>query len=167
VGLVLGYHLALAGADVSFLVRPGRKTVFQAPQKLYSYDDSALKTFDGYQTFEETSELVGQSFRFVVVTLDGYTSRTPQGATTLRKLGDAVRGCGATFIMSGGFGIGLREHYAELLAIPSERLLSGFSTILSHPTRAELPVHAPTNAALLAQARRWGVRSPSSTRSPR
>jgi hypothetical protein len=54
--------------------------------------------------------------------------------------------------MSGGFGIGLREHYAELLARPSERLLSGFSTILSHPTRAELPVHAPTNAALLAQA---------------
>ena len=31
VGLVMGYHLSLAGAQVTFLVRAGRKQAFQSP----------------------------------------------------------------------------------------------------------------------------------------
>ncbi|MGQ0530037.1 MAG: 2-dehydropantoate 2-reductase N-terminal domain-containing protein [Panacagrimonas sp.] len=45
-GMVAGYHLALGGTGVSFLVRPGRCAAFAAPQDLYCYDDHQVKRFD-------------------------------------------------------------------------------------------------------------------------
>ena len=150
-GLAVGYHLSLAGADITFLVRPGRSAAFASPQQLYCYDDASLKTFAGYSIVEQVAELVEQRFQFVIVTLDGHTSRTAEGTAMLRDLGDAIRTSDATVIM-GDFGLGLREHYLETMRLPAERLLSGFLFMLSHQTRANLPVHAPTNPALVAQA---------------
>ncbi|WP_433832923.1 hypothetical protein ACQP2E_17415 [Actinoplanes sp. CA-015351] len=40
----LGYHLRLAGADVSFLVRPGRTAAFAAPLRLCGYPTAARKS---------------------------------------------------------------------------------------------------------------------------
>jgi hypothetical protein len=152
VGLAVGYHLSLAGADITFLVRPGRKAAFAAPQQLYCYDDVALKTFAGYSVVESVAELAEQRFQFVMVTLDGYTSRTAEGTAMLRSLGDAIRATDAIVIMCGGFGIGLREHYLQAMRIAENRLLTGFTTILSHQSSANLPVHAPTDPAQVAKA---------------
>ncbi|WP_035359836.1 2-dehydropantoate 2-reductase N-terminal domain-containing protein [Edaphobacter aggregans] len=38
-GLVVGYHLQLAGAAVDFLVRPARVPEMSRSQVFYSYDD--------------------------------------------------------------------------------------------------------------------------------
>jgi Ketopantoate reductase PanE/ApbA len=152
VGQALGYHLSLAGADTTFLVRPGRAAACASPQQLYCYDDAELKTFAGYSVVENVAELAQMRFQFVIVTLDGHSSRTQQGTALLRGLGDAIRASEATVIMCGGYGIGLREHYLHAMRIAEDRLLSGFLGMLSHQANADLPIHAPTDAAQVAQA---------------
>ncbi|CBG73276.1 ketopantoate reductase [Streptomyces sp. LBUM 1478] len=151
VGMAVGYHLSLAGADITFLVRPGRKAVFAAPQQLYSYDDAALKTFAGYTVVEGVDELVEPRFQFVVVTLDGHVSRSAEGTALLRALGDVIRGTDATVIMC-GIGKGLREHYLDVMRIADDQLLAGMLAMLSHQADADLPVHAPTDPAMVAKA---------------
>jgi hypothetical protein len=150
-GLPVGYHLSLGDADVTFLVRPGRKAAFEAPQRLYCYDDASLKTFDGYDIVEDVSELAGRRFEFVLVTLDGHASLSEAGTDMLRALGDATRPSDATVIMC-AFGMGVREHYLETMGIPESRLLHGFLGMLSHQAGAGLPVHPPTDPAKVAQA---------------
>ncbi len=150
VGLAVGYHLSLAGADITFLVRPGRSAAFASPQQLYCYDDASLKTFAGYSVVENVAELAQKRFQFVIVTIDGHTSRTAEGTALLRSLGDAIRASDATVIM-GGFGVGLREHYLEAMRIAEDRLLKGFLVMLSHQANADLPVHAPTDPAQVAR----------------
>ena len=39
-GIIVGYHLSLAGADVAFLVRPHRAEVLGGRQILYWYNDN-------------------------------------------------------------------------------------------------------------------------------
>jgi hypothetical protein len=152
VGLAVGYHLSLAGADMTFLVRPGRSAAFASPPQLYCYDDAELKTFAGFSVVENVAELAQMRFQFVIVTLDGHRSRTAEGTTLLRGLGDAIRASEATVIMCGGYGMGLREHYLHAMRIAEDRLLSGFLGMLSHQANANLPVHAPTDPAQVARA---------------
>src|SRR6266700_274025 len=71
VGLAVGYHLSLAEASITFLVRPGRSAACASPQHLYCYDDAELKTFAGYSVVENVAELAEMRFQFVIVTLDG------------------------------------------------------------------------------------------------
>lgn len=151
VGLALGYHLSLAAADITFLVRPGRKAVFAAPQQLYCYDDNALKTFAAYSVVEDVAELAEQQFQFVIVTLDGHASRSAEGTAVLRGLGDAIRDTDATMILC-GVGSGLRDHYLETMRIADDRLLVGLLGMVSHQPSAALPVHAPTDPVQLAKA---------------
>lgn len=150
-GFAVGYHLSLSGADITFFVREGRKTAFHSPKQLYCYDDATLKNFTDYSVIENVSELADKPFQFVIITLDGHASRTEQSIAMLRKLGDAVRATKATVIMC-GFGIGLREHYLQVMQISEDRLLRGFLGMLSHQTNAGLPVHAPTDPAQVAKA---------------
>ena len=42
-GIITGYHLSLAGADVTFIIRPHRAEALNHPQILYCYDDNKLK----------------------------------------------------------------------------------------------------------------------------
>ncbi|MFC7265579.1 ketopantoate reductase family protein [Streptomyces lutosisoli] len=150
-GLAVGYHLGLAGADVTFLVRPGRKAALDSPQLLYCYDDASLKTLDSYGVVESTAELAGKSFQFVLVTLDGHASRTDEGTAMLRALGDLIRGSEANVVMS-AFGFGVRQHYLDALSISEDRLMHGFLGMLAHQATADLPVHAPTDPAQVARA---------------
>ncbi|MEU6201881.1 ketopantoate reductase [Streptomyces sp. NPDC047061] len=150
-GLPVGYHLGLAEVDITFLVRPGRKAALSSPQRLYCYDDAELKTFDTYRVVEDVAELAGTSFQFVIITLDGHTSRTPEGAELLRGLGKLVRACGAHVIMC-GFGLGVREHHRETLGVGGDRLTHGFLGMLSHQASADLPVHPPTDPSRVARA---------------
>lgn len=150
-GMVNGYHLSLAGAQVSFLVRPARVDDFKPPQRLYCYDDATLKEFADYRVIGDIAEAGGQAFDYVLVTLDGATARSAEGAKLLCGIGAAIRPTQATLIM-GGVGIGLREYYLQTTALPENRVLSGFLGLLSHQTTAVLPLHPPTDAALMAQA---------------
>ncbi|MEW1721091.1 2-dehydropantoate 2-reductase N-terminal domain-containing protein [Streptomyces sp. NPDC093109] len=146
-GLPIGYHLSLAGADITYLDR----SAIDATQQLYCYDDNSLKTFTGYHAVDDVAALTGRRFEFVMITLDGHTARTEGGAATLRALGDLIRPSDATVIMS-AFGIGVREHFLEVLGIPDDRLLHGFLGMLAHQSAANLPIHAPTDPAKVAQA---------------
>jgi hypothetical protein len=150
-GLPVGYYLGLAGADITFLVRPGRKAALGSEQQLYCYDDTELKTFGNYQVADDVAELARRDFEFVIITLDGHTSRTQEGTELLRALGKVVRACDAHVIMC-GFGLGVREHHLQALGIEEDRLTHGFLGILSHQAAADLPVHPPTDPAKLAQA---------------
>jgi len=151
VGFALGYHLQLAGADVTFLVRPGRRPAFTAPRRLYDYNDDVLKIFDGYAVVEDTAALTEQAFAFIVVTLDGHASRTEQGTATLRAVGDLIHGTDAVVLMN-GIGVDLRQHYLDTLRIPGDRLLYGFLGMLAHQTSANLPVPPGADPAAIAAA---------------
>ncbi|MFJ9634580.1 ketopantoate reductase family protein [Streptomyces sp. NPDC091280] len=151
-GLPVGYHLSLGEADVTFLVRPERKALLSSAQQLYCYDDAELKSFEDYRVVDDIAELTGTGFQFVVITLDGHTSRTPAGTQLLRDLGKVVRDCDAHVIMC-GFGLGIREHHLQALGIEEDRLTHGFLGMLSHQASADLPVHPPTDPAHVAQAR--------------
>lgn len=151
VGISVGYHLGLSGTDITFLVREGRKAIFNSPQRLYCYDDATLKDFTRFSVIENVAELANKQFQFIIITLDGNASRTTEGIAMLRKLGDVVRASKAIVIMC-GFGIGLREHYLKVMQISENRLLRGVLGMLSHQANADLPVHAPTDPAAVAKA---------------
>ncbi|MEU4164785.1 2-dehydropantoate 2-reductase N-terminal domain-containing protein [Actinoplanes sp. NPDC026670] len=151
VGLSLGYHLHLAGAQVTFLVRPGRAAAFSAPRRLYDYNDNTVKTFDGYGVVEDAAALTGRRLDFVIVTLDGHTSRTDQGTATLRAVGDLIHGSDTVVLMD-GIGVDLRRHYLDTMRLPGDRLLLGFLGMLAHQASAGLPVPAGADPDLIAGA---------------
>jgi hypothetical protein len=90
-------------------------------------------------------------FQFVIVALDGHSSRTVGGTALLSSLGDAIRASSAVVIM-GGVALGLREHYLKVMRIAEDRLLAGLLGMLSHQANANLSVHAPTDPAQVAKA---------------
>ena len=150
-GMVAGYHLALGGTQVSFLVRPGRLQAFSAPQRLYCYDDHQLKLFENYEVFDQVEQIAGRNFDYVISTLDGASARTPEASATLGALGFSIAKK-LTMLVIGGVGVGLREHYLETTGLPTSRVLNGALALLSHQVSAGLPLHAATDAKLLASA---------------
>ncbi|MEV6424647.1 2-dehydropantoate 2-reductase N-terminal domain-containing protein [Streptomyces sp. NPDC051662] len=151
-GIMSGYHLRLAGAEVTFLVRPQRVEKLSRPQMLYSYDDVSLKPFSGYRLLSDVTKAGDRAYDYVIVTLDGASSRSAEGTALLNGLGDTVRDTSAVVII-GGVGLGLRRHCLDALGLDEERVISGALTLLAHQVAsADLPVHPPTDPALLAQA---------------
>ncbi|WP_216626774.1 2-dehydropantoate 2-reductase N-terminal domain-containing protein [Paenibacillus phytohabitans] len=151
VGFSVGYHLHLSGAGITFLVRKGRKAAFDPPQNLYCYDDATLKEFNGFNVIEDIEEVQPQQYSFIIITLDGNVSRSSEGAAMLSRMGDIVRNSTTTVIMN-AFGSGIREHYLQIMRIPEDQLLRGILGTLSHQSKAELPVHVPTDPKLIAQS---------------
>jgi ketopantoate reductase len=76
-GIITGYHLDLAGAEVTFLIRPHRKEALDRPQILYCYDGNQLKEYTGYTYITDPAKMVGASYDYIVVTLDGIALRNP------------------------------------------------------------------------------------------
>ena len=150
-GMVNGYYLNLAGAQISFLVRPGRRAVFSAPQTLYCYDDGELKTFDGYRVIEAIADADAAALDYVLITLDGASSRSASGTAMLKEVGAAILPGSATLIM-GGVGIGLREHYLQSTGLPPSRVLNGILGVLCHQVSADLTAHTSTDSGKLAKA---------------
>jgi hypothetical protein len=152
-GLVTGYHLSLSGAEVTFYVRPARMASLQSPQQLYCYDDCQLKIFAGYSLICDMAAVRNSAFDYVLVTLDGHAAFAAEGAALLRELGQAVAATAAV-IVNLGVGVNLRAHYRASTGLPEARIVSGTFNLLSHfVADARLPLHAPTDAAALAQAR--------------
>jgi hypothetical protein len=151
-GLTLGYHFQLAGASVTFLVRPARVANLSRPQLLYSYDDGQLKTFSDFAVVSELATATAVQPDYVIVTLDGASSRSAEGTALLRDLGAAIRPTDA-ILLGGGVGLGLRDHYVATTGLPDDRIMMAtLGTLAYQVDRANLPIHPPTNGGVLAQA---------------
>lgn len=149
-GITTGYHLALAGADVTFLVRPGRLEALKSPQLLYCYDDGQLKEFAAYQAVGAVGEAAQKRYDFAMITMDGATCRGEEATGLLGALGAAIRPTAAAVIVCG---IGVREHCRQVMGLPDDRVLEGTMRILSYQVdRVTLPLHPPTDPEQLAKA---------------
>lgn len=134
-GLTTGYHLQLAGAEVSLLVRPHREAaLLQAPQ-LYSYDENRVHSFENYRLFTAEEQLRGENFDFVLLTLDGATCLSEQGTMTLSALGEILRNDAAIMLIC-GVGLGLYDHVRRSTGLPPERLLEGTMKMFAYQTGA-------------------------------
>ena len=147
-GLTCGYHLQLAGADITFLVRPHRLESLSRPQRLYCYNDHTAKVFKDYRVIAATEELQGQRYDFVMLTLDGATCRSDQGTATITALGNAVRDYDTTMIIC-GVGVGLYEHVRNTSGFSASRLLEGTMKMLAYQVDgAKMPLPSPTDIEL-------------------
>jgi hypothetical protein len=151
-GIMSGYHLQLAGAEVTFLVRPRHVEKLARPQVLYSYDDGSLKLFSGYRVLTDVTGADDRAYDYVIVTLDGASSRSTEGTALLNDLGNTVRDTAAVVII-GGIGLGLRQHCLDVLGVSEDRVISGWLSLLAYQVAsADLPIHPPTDPRVLAQA---------------
>ncbi len=123
-GLTCAYHLQLGGARISLLVRPHREQALCRPQKLYHYNDHSVKELDTCRVLTDPAQLQGQSFDYVLLTLDGATCRSEQGVATLQALGVALADTDAKLVIC-GVGIGLYEHVQGTTGLDRGRLLQG------------------------------------------
>src|SRR5258708_24585772 len=85
-GLVAGYHLHLGGAEITFLVRPGRVEDAARPKILYCYDDATLKVFSAFKVVSDVTEISSSSIAYVIVTLDGFAVRESEGVSLLQTI---------------------------------------------------------------------------------
>lgn len=149
-GIATGYHLSLAGAGVTFLVRPARLEALEPPQVLYSYDDGQLKEFAAYEAIGSVGEAARKRYDFVMVTMDGATCRGEEATGLLGQLGEAIRPTAAVVIVCG---IGVRAHLRDVMGLPDGRVIEGTMSMLSYQTdRVTLPLNPPTDPERLAQA---------------
>ncbi|WP_438853121.1 ketopantoate reductase family protein [Brevundimonas nasdae] len=151
-GVVTGYHLDLAGAAVTFLVRPHRLPALQRPQVLYSYDDGGLKTFSAYGCITTADALAYGCFDYMLLTLDGVALRNPEGVSLIKAIGAAALDT-PTKVIIGAIGIGLKPWFMRLSGLAEDQVFNGAMSIMAYPPASVLlPLHPPTNAAHLAQA---------------
>ena len=149
-GLVTGYHLSLAGAEITFLVRPNRMAALQTPQQLYCYDDHRLKTFDRYRAVASVDEAVSSGYDYVLITLDGATCRGQEATAMLSELGNGIRATDACVLVCG---VGVYDYICEVMSLTPARVMEGTMGLLSYQTdRVTLPLNPPTDADALAQA---------------
>ena len=134
-GLTCAYHLRLAGAQISFLVRPHRVAALSRPQTLFHCNDHGLNTLADYRVLTDTAKLKGQRFDFVLLTLDGATCRSEQGVATLRALGAALADTGSNLLIC-GVGIGLYEHVQAATGFDTQHLLQGTMKIFAYQVGA-------------------------------
>ncbi|MCB2076855.1 MAG: hypothetical protein KDE55_04045 [Novosphingobium sp.] len=149
-GIVTGYHLHLSGAEVAFLVRPGRMAALQEPQVLYCYEDHELRRFSQYTAYSAVADADAGSYDFVIVTMDGATCRGSEATALLREIGQAMQGGDGVAVVSG---VGVREYCRDVMKLGEERVIEGTMGLLSYQTdRVTLPLNPPTDPAKLAQA---------------
>jgi hypothetical protein len=151
-GIATGYHLAQAGAAITFLVRPHHRDRLSTPQTLYSFDDQSLKTLSNYGLMTDPGALAGTPFDFVVITLDGKALRAEAGQKLVEAIGRAFEGT-STAVVLGSVGIDLRSWFLEQSGLAETQVTSGMLANLTYEVGpAALPVHPGVNADLLATA---------------
>jgi hypothetical protein len=151
-GIITAYHLNLAGAAVTFLVRPHHQERLSQPQILYSYDDSSLKTFTDYELLTDPAKLAGMSFDFVIITMDGAALRSEAGQWMAQEMGRAFRGT-QTAIILGSIGIDLRSWFLEQSGLAETQVTKGaLGQLIYEVKSATFPLHPDVNSDLLAKA---------------
>lgn len=151
-GVILGYHLSLAKADVTFLVKPGRVERKSGPQVLYCYDDDSLKHFDDYEVISDHAGIVAGRFDYIVVTLDSASMQNEAGIELTKAIGKAAQDTDTKVILGAVF-FHSKRWFQEVSGLPGEQFTNGFLGIHAYPPSAvTLPLHKSTNPDLLAKA---------------
>ncbi|KAF7559008.1 hypothetical protein G7046_g5135 [Stylonectria norvegica] len=88
-GVVVGYHLSLAGAEITYLVRSHRATALDRPQTLYNYNNDQLQVFKDYSFMTDPSAMISAHYDYIFVTLDGASLRNETGKSLVRTIGEA------------------------------------------------------------------------------
>jgi len=146
-GITTALFLQRSGGDISFLVRPHRVDALSRPLRLYSYNDHEVKTLADFRVFSAASDLEGESFDIVLLTLDGATCRGAEGVATLTRLGKALAGSNAMLVIC-GVGVGLYEHVQQVTGVADTHLLQGTMAMFAYQVgRAAMPLPPPVNVA--------------------
>ncbi|KAI2619042.1 hypothetical protein GGS26DRAFT_595520 [Hypomontagnella submonticulosa] len=151
-GIVTGYYLGLAGADVTFLVRPHRAETLSRPQILYCYDDNKLKEYQGYTYIANPSEMVGANYDYIVIALDGASLRNETGLSLVKTIGEAARGTNTKVILGSIF-FDLRTWFLQASGLAEEQVTNGHLDVHVYATKdLKLPPQAPADPELIAKA---------------
>ncbi|OTB03598.1 hypothetical protein M426DRAFT_321518 [Hypoxylon sp. CI-4A] len=151
-GVITGYRLSTAGADVTFLIRPHRAETLDRPQILYCYDDNELKEYKSYTYITNPSEMIGANYDYIVISLDAASLRNETGLSLVKTIGEAARRT-KTKIVLGSIFIDLRTWFLEVSGLAKEQVTNGHLDIHAYATKAvTLPVNPPTDPELIAKA---------------
>lgn len=152
-GMVTGFILHLAGAEVTFLVRPHRAEALNHPQRLYYYNDNSLKEFKEYTYLTYPSQILDKEYDFIVITLDGAALKNETGQSLVRTIGSAVRQSKHTGVVLGTVFFNIRSWFLDVSGLPEDKVTLGWITIRAYSTAAiTLPLHPPTDPELLSKA---------------
>ncbi|KAI2615344.1 hypothetical protein GGR54DRAFT_632228 [Hypoxylon sp. NC1633] len=139
-GIITGYHLGLAGADVTFLIRPHRSDALNRPQILYCYDDNQLKEYKDYTYITDPSKMIGASYDFIVITVDGASLRNETGLSLMKTIGEAARHTNTKVVLGCIF--------IDILSV-----INGHLDIHVYAAKdLKLPPHAPADPDLIKKA---------------
>ncbi|MDF2642795.1 MAG: ketopantoate reductase [Pseudomonas sp.] len=152
IGMIFGYHLSLAKADVTYLVRPGRVERLSRPQTLFSYDDNSLKQYDGYSVISDHDGIAKGKFDYILLTLDGASLQSEDGIKLTKAIGKAVEGSD-TKVIQGGMFVDSQRWFQNVSGLRDDQFTNGYFAILAYsPSAVTLPLHGKTDPSLLAQA---------------
>ncbi|KAI1214640.1 uncharacterized protein F4807DRAFT_455093 [Annulohypoxylon truncatum] len=152
-GIVTGYYLHLAGAEVTFLIRPHRKEALNRPQILYSYDDNTLKTYKEYTYLTNPTSIIGGNYHYIIITLDGVALRGETGVQLVKTIGEAGLRNPNTKILLGTIFFDIRTWFLQVSGLAPEQVTTCHLDIHVYATKdVALPLHPPTDAELLAQS---------------
>jgi hypothetical protein len=151
-GLITGYHLNQAGADITFLIRPHRKAELDRAQVLYCYDDNQLKDYAGYALITDPAEMIGAAYDWIVIALDAVALRSPVGRDLVETIGKAARGTDTKVIL-GAFFLNSVRWFLEVSGLSPEQVTNGLFSVQAYaPKAVTLPVHNSTDPVRLAKA---------------
>ncbi|OTA63227.1 hypothetical protein K449DRAFT_433333 [Hypoxylon sp. EC38] len=151
-GIITGYHLSLAGVDVTFLIRPHRAEALSRPQILYCYDDNKLKEYKDYSYITNPSEIIGANYDFIVITLDGASLRNETGLSLVKTIGEAARQTNTKIILGSVF-FDVRTWFLQASGLAAEQVTNGHLDIhVYSPKDVTLPIIPPTDPELISKA---------------
>ena len=151
-GLISGHVLALAGAEVTFLVRPHRAEALKRPQILYCYNDNQLKTLKDYRYITDPSKIADTDFEYILVTLDGTALSNEVGQALVKTIGETIRGKQTKVVLASVM-LDVRSWFLNTSGLNADQVTAGGFVIHAYQTKmVTLPLHPPADATLLAQA---------------
>ncbi|KAF2648189.1 hypothetical protein K491DRAFT_671002 [Lophiostoma macrostomum CBS 122681] len=146
-GIVTGYHLSLAGAHTTFLIRPHRASQLSRPQKLYSYDSNTLHTYSDFSYITEPAVLLSpahsgeNAYDFIVITLDGAALKSATGIELVKTIGDVGQRNKDTKILLGTIGVDLHTWFTAQSGLPGDRVTLAWLTLhVYSPSAVTLPL---------------------------
>ncbi|MFM9589984.1 ketopantoate reductase family protein [Streptomyces scabiei] len=152
VGVLAGYDLSRAGADVTFLVRPHRREQLARPQALYSYNDHTLHHFSDYDVITDPAELSQRTADFLIVTLDGAALRAEAGLRLVSEIGRAYRGTDTKVVLA-TIGLQVQSWFVQQSGLADDQVALGSTGALIHEvSAAKLPLDPTVDKDLIATA---------------
>ncbi|KAI1092486.1 hypothetical protein F5B19DRAFT_202584 [Rostrohypoxylon terebratum] len=152
-GIITGYYLHKAGAEVTFLIRPRREESLKRPQILYCYEHNSLKSYQEYTYLTNPSDIVGKNYDFIVVTLDGAVLRSNTGVQLVKTIGESARKNTNTKVLLGTVFFDICAWFLQISGLAPEQVTTCHLDIHIYATKdVTLPLHPPTDPEVLAKS---------------